>query len=171
MKWVFRALTLVSLMAALALPLFIQDRQGNNLPGISLPGADKAPALVRVPESLEPEVKRQVYKWRDAGGILHYGDTPPDGVTYETLTVSNRVNVIKSIPVKRPQAEDSAGMTAAAEVTPKAMLPPATQEVLEDAEKKDVLSVDRALHIMEEAKAVRDLMEARNQQLEHLVGQ
>ncbi|RMF12978.1 MAG: DUF4124 domain-containing protein [Gammaproteobacteria bacterium] len=137
--------------------------------GISLPGSVDTPALVKVPQSLEPEVVREVFKWRDADGVLHYGDAPPDGVKFETITVSNRINVIKSVPVERPE-EKAARESPVAGSSPRDAISEEAKEKLEEAAQQDVLSVERAMDIMNEAKAVRELMEARNQQLSKLVG-
>ena len=45
----------------------------------------------------------KVYRWRDAGGVLHITDQPPRGRKYEKVTLQEDVNVIPmSAPVPAP---------------------------------------------------------------------
>ncbi|WP_238384953.1 DUF4124 domain-containing protein [Hahella chejuensis] len=166
MKWIFRFLTLASLGVALALPFFIKDKTGSPMWRLPLPEGTETPTLMTMDKKLpEQEVVRQVYKWRDAEGVLQYSDAPPpEGVNVDVISVSNKTNIIQSVPTeKKEEPQVATG-------SPRDALPPETRKTLEDAENKDTLSFERALNLMDEAKAVRDLMNERNKQLQQVNG-
>ncbi len=128
-----------------------------------LKGQD-TPTLIQLDKRMpEEEVIRQVYKWKDKDGVWQYSDAPPpEGVEVATLSVSNKANIIQS--TKIPKDETEAGSGQSPQISADA------QKTLEDAAEEDVLSLERALNIMEEAKAVRELMNARNQHLNEIAG-
>ena len=103
--------------------------------------------------------ERTVYKWKDSDNVWHYGDQPPEGSQFSTLVVNDQTNIIQSTPV--PEKEPP---TSIAQSTPdkKTYTPPKSSE--------DALTLDKALNIVDDAHAVRDMMEQRNQQLDAIAG-
>jgi len=132
----------------------------------SLPffNSQNAPALLQVDKLPEKEVVREVYKWQDENKVWQYSDVPPpEGTQTAKLKISNRnTNIIQSI--KPPELKNPGTLTATA------IDSPAAKATLEEASDKSVLSFDRAANIVNEAKAVAELMNARNQQLQHITG-
>ena len=131
----------------------------------SLPflNSQNAPTLLQVDKLPEEEVVREVYKWQDENGVWQYSDMPPpEGTQTAKLKVSNKTNIIQSF--KPPQPEDTDTSTASSAISP------AAKATLEEASEQDVLSFDRAANIVNEAKAVAELMNARNQQLQQITG-
>ncbi|WP_020409956.1 DUF4124 domain-containing protein [Hahella ganghwensis] len=122
------------------------------------------PTLIQLDKKLpEKEVVRQVYKWKDSEGVWQYSDAPPpEGTEVATLSVSNKANIIQSVKVPEEEPENT--------ISPTSQISSEAQKTLEEAADEDVLSFDRALNIMEEAKAVRELMNARNQHLNEIAG-
>jgi hypothetical protein len=157
MKWIFRLLTLGSMAAIVTLPLYM-DRLGG-ITGFSTGSSGDQPPVLSVGQPLESEVTRQVYKWRDKNGVWQYSDVPPgEGTQTDIIKVSNQTNIIQSVPVRpEPQQQD-----------PRNNISEKSKKVLDDAKNKDLLSLDRARNIIEETKAVRELMESRNHHLENV---
>jgi len=153
MKWVFRLFTLALLGVALGLPFFMNNKQGQ--PMLSLPSlSDMVPERATI---------RTVYKWQDAEGVWHYGDSAPADGTYSSLEVSDQTNVIQLLTdeerasLKPAPAEPANNLVAnTAAPTP----PPADGG----------LTLERALNLVNEAKAVRDQMNARTENLQRTLG-
>ncbi len=68
---------------------------------------EAAPGIVRgflIDTSLLPEAAKvpatTLYKWQDKQGRWHVGDTPPEGLPYETVEYRHDVNVLPSIQVE-----------------------------------------------------------------------
>ncbi|OZG74812.1 DUF4124 domain-containing protein [Hahella sp. CCB-MM4] len=122
------------------------------------------PTLIQLDKRLpEEEVVREVFKWKDSNGVWQYSDEPPpEGTAVSTLSVSNKANIIQA--TKIPKDDPTTGEGQPLDISADA------KKTLEEAADEDVLSLDRALNIMEEAKAVRELMNARNQQLKEVAG-
>lgn len=156
MKWFFRLLTLGSMTAILALPFYM-----DNLGGISgmFGGGSASPTpVLSVGQPLEKKVVREVYKWRDNNGVLQYSDVPPvQGTQSDIIAVSNQTNIIQSVPSEPESSAQEA----------KNQLSDKSAKTLDEAEQQDLLSFERAKNIIDEAKAVRELMEKRNQGLEN----
>ena len=161
MKWIYRIFTLVLLGGALSIPFFMKNKQGD--PMMSLPTlnelspgsiASKAPGL---------SSDRTVFKWKDKQGVWHYGDHAPSNSTqFSTLTVNDQTNIVQSTPV--PKEEPAPSSTVLTSKDKKAdYTPPKNSE--------DVLTLERALNIVDDAHAARDMMEQRNNQLDALIGQ
>jgi len=157
MKWFFRLLTLGSLTAILALPFYMDNPVGIN--GMFGSGSASPTPVLSVGQPLEKKIVREVYKWRDKNGVLQYSDVPPaQGTRSDIIAVSNQTNIIQSVPSEpEPSPVDA-----------KNQLSVKSKKTLDEAEQKDLLSLDRAKNIIDEAKAVRELMENRNQGLEKL---
>jgi len=162
MKWIYRIFTLILLGGALAVPFFMKNNQGE--PMMSLPTLnDLSPSNIasKAPGGVSND--RTVFKWKDEQGVWHYGDQPPSNSTqFSTLVVNDQTNIIQSTPVAKD--EPAPPPTAAVPEDGKAgYIPPKNDE--------DVLTLERALNIVDDAHAVRDMMEQRNSQLDALTGQ
>ncbi len=162
MKWIYRLMTFAILAAAITFPFFMDNHEGE--PMLSLPSASDF-----IPPVLKPEAgslsdaysggERTVYKWQDEHGTWHYGDLPPENAQQPvaTISVNTQTNIIQSVPVEQPAEAASASISASSQYTAPT-----------DAE---LLSLDRAMNILNETKAVRDVMESRNSQLNAIVGE
>jgi len=161
MKWIYRIFTLILLGGALSVPFFMKNKQGE--PMMSLPTLnDLSPGNIA---SKAPGISndRTVFKWKDEQGVWHYGDQPPANNTqFSTLVVNDQTNIIQSTPI--PKDEPVPPATAMDPKDEKAGYTPPKNE-------EDVLTLERALNIVDDAHAVRDMMEQRNSQLDALVGQ
>lgn len=158
MKWIYRIFTAIILIGALAIPFVMKNKQGE--PMMSLPNLnDLSPsAIISNTPSLPSE--RTIYKWKDHNGVWHYGDQPPSDTTFSTLVVNDQTNIIQSTPV--PEATAPAATTEANIAKQETYQPPKNNE--------DTLTLDRALNIVDDAHAVREMMEQRNQQLDAISG-
>lgn len=158
MKWIYRLFTAIILIAAMTIPFVMKNKQGE--PMMSLPSFnDLSPsAIISNAPSLPSD--RTVYKWKDQNGVWHYGDQPPEGIQFSTLVVNDQTNIIKSTPIPEKPAPTPA--TIASSENKAGYKVPKNNE--------DVLTLDRALNIVDDAHAVRDMMEQRNQQLNTLTG-
>lgn len=161
MKWLYRLFTLAILAVAMGLPFFIDNKDGK--PMLSIPEvSDLVPGTSSSNESSTSMISRErtVFKWQDSQGGWHYGDTPPPGaLNVSSLTVDSNTNVIQSIPTEKDKAEE-AGL--AGDSQPKNTLPSSDE---------DLLSLDRAMNILNETKDVAAMMEARNDTLNQIVGE
>jgi len=156
MKWMFRLTTVSMLIAAIGLPFFINNKQGE--PMLSLPTSKDL--FASTPESgqtLLPATQTKVYKWQDAQGVWHYGDQAPTAQTpVQTVVVDSRTNVIQGL---QPAPEDD---TSPATQTNKARTP---------QDNSDLLTLDRAMNLMQDAQLAAQAMEARNKHLNTIVGE
>ncbi len=158
MKWIYRAFTLIMLGGALSIPFFIKNNQGE--PMMSLPELkDLAPSALVDKASNAPN-DRTFYKWKDEKGVWHYGDQQPENAQFSTLVVNDNTNIIQSpsLPEEEPPASTEVSST-----NPKMGYKPPQKD-------EDALTLDRALNIVNDAHATRDMMEQRNRQLDAIVG-
>lgn len=158
MKWIYRIFTLAILAAALAIPFFMKNKQGE--PMMSLPEIKDLTPSSLVSNTPNMSSDRTVYKWKDANGVWHYGDQPPEGSQFSTLVVNDKTNIVQSTPV--PEKTPMPTTTIPNTDNKKGYSPPKNNE--------DTLTLDRALNIVDDAHAVREMMEQRNQQLDALAG-
>lgn len=158
MKWIYRIFTLIILAGALAIPFFMKNKQGE--PMMSLPTLNDLSPSAMVSSTPSISSDRTVYKWQDTNGVWHYGDEPPEGAQFSTLVVNDQTNIIQSTPVPEKAPPPNKAITGTD--TNKAYSPPKNNE--------DTLTLDRALNIVDDAHAVRDMMEQRNQQLDAIAG-
>lgn len=155
MKWIYRFLTIASLVAALAIPFFINNK--DDKPMLSLPTAsDLMPGKT---EAMLPGNTRTVFKWKDANGVWHFGDQPPASSTtkVETMSIATDANIIQSIKPPAPEAP--------AEPAPSKSQTPAMTDSNED-----MLSFERFKNVMNDAKGAAQLMEQRNAHLKEITG-
>jgi len=157
MKWIFRLTTILVLVAAMALPFFIDNNNGE--PMLSLPSTESflpSKSSTATISNVLPTTTT-VFKWKDTSGVWHYTDqAPTDRVDIETVEIDTRTNIIQSFSDSSPDvAADSAASTAAKMTSPDA----------------GFLSLDRAMNVMQDAKLARKAMEQRNQQLQEIIGE
>jgi len=155
MKWIYRLFTFVLIGGAMAFPFFMDNKSGK--PMLSLPEPkDFIPSSLtsgQAPVSL-PSSSQTFYKWQDKQGTWHYGDTPPvNGSNFSTVEIDSNTNVIQSIPIEEDSEQPNLTNT------------PNTQKQ-KDTPVSDVLSFERALNVLNDAKEVQGLMNDRNAQLE-----
>lgn len=157
MKWIFRFLTIASLVIAMGVPFFINNK--DDKPMLSLPTAsDLMPGKS---ETMLPGNNRTVYKWKDAEGVWHYGDEPPANAAtaVEKMSIATNANIIQSVKPPAPEAP--------AEPAPQAQ--PKTPTMTDANE--DVLSFERLKNVMNDAKGAAQMMEQRNSQLKEINGE
>jgi len=168
MKWIYRLFTLGILSAAIIGPFFLKTQNGQ--PVIEMPSVDDFIPDQIIPDSLMPgsgqpsdaaatsSTGKTFYKWQDEHGNWHYGDQPPvGGPKVSTLQVDTNANIIQSFKIE-PEEEDESLPNQPAQ----AKLP----ERLGSGE----LTLDSAVNIMDDAKAVAEMMNSRNEQLKTLSG-
>ena len=122
MKWIFRLTTILVLVAAMALPFFIDNNNGE--PMLSLPSTESflpSKSSTATISNVLPTTTT-VFKWKDASGVWHYTDqAPTDRVDIETVEIDTRTNIIQSFSDSSPDvAADSAASTAAKMTSPDA---------------------------------------------------
>ncbi len=167
MKLITRFITICLLAAAIILPFFFKVENGK--PTLAMPtSADLIPDKI-LPDSItgnqsspsstsnSSSNKVSFYKWQDADGMWHYGDRPPPSAkNLSTMNVNTNANIIQSLKLESDEEEKEFEQ----ETKPK------MSETLADGQ----LTADDALNIMGDAKAVRDMMESRNDALKSIVG-
>jgi len=156
MKWIYRLLTLTLLGAAIAFPFFMKNQNGK--PMFSMPEPkDLIPSAFtsdQTPTSLPSTSSQKFYKWQDKQGTWHYGDTPPkNDPNFSTIEVDSNTNVIKSFPM--PSKEDQPATLNAPKMTNQTDIPAS-----------NILSLDRAMNVLNDAQKVQGLMDNRNAQLD-----
>ena len=163
MKWFSRFLTLCSLTAVIAIPLYMSKTGSIPFLGGSSGSGSSGSSILSVGKPAEKLVVRKVYKWQDASGAWQYSDVPPpEGTDVATLTVTNQTNIIQSVPVEKSTPELTGTTSAKDNISEK------SKKTLEEAEEKELISLDRVENILGEAKAVQELMNSRNQQLDNI---
>jgi len=171
MKWIYRFFTILMLSAALIGPFFLDNQDGEamlSMPDISDLNPSKLISSASIGSSEEAgqpndpliSSSRTVFKWKDEHGVWHYGDQAPEqNATVSTLNVDTNTNIIQSLKIE-PEVEippDTEAVTGA--ITP---MP---------TKGEDFLTMDRAMNIMNDAKAVQGMMNSRNAQLKAITGE
>lgn len=157
MKWVFRLTSVLLLIAAMGLPFFIDNKNGE--PMLSLPSTEGLLNTESATSAIAPALPSttKVFKWKDENGVWHYTDQAPKGnANVETVEVNSRTNIIQGLNIAEPNESTNTAADISANMTPP------------DA---DFLSLERAKNIMSDAKLARQAMEQRNQQLQAIVGE
>lgn len=154
MKWIYRIVSIVILGVAIGLPFFMDNKQGK--PMLSLPSVDDITPDIPDANTLTGG-ERVYYKWQDQYGQWHFGDEPPEGVKPIPVSVNVNANIIQSTPVEEPEIEPVYGPEGAM---------PSKGGYQAPGSKDEVLTLDRALNIVNDAHAVKDMMNARNKALE-----
>jgi len=161
MKWIYRLLTVAMLGGAMLFPFFMDNKDGK--PMFSLPDTkDLIPSSLSSGKTIPalPSRAQTFYKWQDKHGTWHYGDTPPtNGPNFSTIKVDSNTNVIQSVPVlSKPEPTTPAS-------TPYSPNIPNTTNPA-DTPLSDVLSLERAMNVLNDAQNVQGLMDNHNAQLE-----
>lgn len=129
---------LLVLIAAFAIPFTVPMNNGKPLLEFSMPRL----ATPELPDVSIPEIgtgkqennQVQLYRWKDAGGVWQFANTPPSGVAYEVQTVDTNTNIIQAVPTEVETAEPVKG--EADPITPLSGLSPSqAMKTLEDAKK------------------------------------
>lgn len=159
MKWIYRLLTIAVIGGAMLFPFFINNDKGK--PMFSFPEAkDFIPSDLTSGKAIPalPSSSQTFYKWQDEHGTWHYGDTPPaDGPRISTIEIDSNTNIIQSIPTEKPPESTNASGLASPNTNP-------------DIPTSNVLSLERAMNVLNDAKNVQGLMDNHNAQLEALNG-
>jgi len=159
MKWIYRLLTLAIIGGAMLFPFFMDNNEGK--PMFSLPETkDLIPSSLLSGKTTPvlPSSSQTFYKWKDEHGTWHYGDTPPtNGPRFSTIEVDSNANVIQSIPVTPVQKPTSPASTPKTSNTP-------------DTPLSNVVSLERAMNVLNDAQNVQGLMDSHNAQLEATTG-
>ena len=157
MKWIYRLLTIAMLGGAVLFPFFMKDHKGE--PMFSLPEAeDFVPASLSSDDTLPslPSSAQTFYKWQDEQGTWHYGDTPPiDGPRFSTIEIDSNTNVIQSVAVE-PTLDQKMATSPS----------PGTKSTTPDLPDSNILSLERAMNVLNDAQNVQNLMNNHNAQLE-----
>ncbi len=168
MKYITRFITLSLLAAAIIVPFFIKTGDGG--PTLGMPTADDFIPDKLLPDSLtgnksetssnssKMSSTQTFHKWQDENGQWHYGDTPPPGSQNVTdVSVNTQANIIQAVKVESEFDK----------VKPLEAEKPKLSKTLTDGK----LTIDDAMNVMNDASAVRDMMEHRNKALESIAGQ
>lgn len=133
---------LVVLGAAVATPYFIQSRGGDLLKNFD---ADQTLDI------LSTEKTRQQYqKWQDEKGVWHFGDSIPEGVATEVVSVDTAANVIRSIQLakhKEQVQQDTEQSSNTSLPFPGTVSADKVGEMLNDAQNVQKLLDDRAAQL------------------------
>ena len=96
----------IFMVGALVFLFFIGKQTGVKAP--ELPDLKVPTALIEMAapknEAGEPIIDTGVYKWKDASGRWHYGDTPPENIKPQMVDVDPNRNVIAGTPKQDEQA-------------------------------------------------------------------
>jgi len=155
MKWIYRLFTLALIGGAMLFPFFMNNHEGK--PMFSLPEAKDLIPSSLTPNKITPSLpssSQTFYKWQDEHGTWHYGDTPPvNGPRFSTIEVDSNTNVIQSVPVASdPKPTDSPN--------------PPNPTNTPDIPLSNVVSLERAMNVLNDAQKVQGLMDKHNAQLE-----
>lgn len=157
MKWIYRLFTVAILGGAMLLPFFINNHEGK--PMFSIPEAgDLVPSALTSGQDNSPlpsiSTSQTFYKWQDENGTWHYGDAPPAKASgFSTIEIDSNTNVIQSIP-------------SADEPPPASNVNQVNTSPDTSTSVGNVLSLDRAMNVLQDAQKVQGLMDNHNAQLE-----
>lgn len=165
MKLISRFIVICMLGAAIILPFFFKVENG--IPTLAMPtSADLIPDKIlpdsitgnesTAPKASSSGSKVSFFKWQDSNGMWHYGDRPPAGAqNVKAMDVSTNVNIIQSVKIEPKEGSQSAS---------------APKDLRSESLKDGQLTPEDAFNAMSDAKAVRDMMESRNETLKAITG-
>lgn len=167
MKWLFRLPIIVMLMAALAMPFFLKEKNGR--PAFEAPDIGSM-AKFSPTELFSNDPKEissvseptHVYKWQDENGQWHYGDKPPinsQSSSLQTVELDPNTNVIQSLKIPEQESKEDLGNDRAKELVDEMTAP-----------EEDMLSFERLQNVMKDAQLAADAMESRNDVLKKIAG-
>lgn len=98
---------------------------------------DKVPSNIT---SVVTDKKVQVYKWRDANGVMQFSNTPPPDSTAEQVSLDPNTNLMQAVKVeeKKPEQAQVVQAPGVSPYSPKQM-----KKVLEDAKGVEALLQQR----------------------------
>lgn len=135
-----KKLIFVVLAAAIIAPMFIKGPDGEPIMSLSDWIPEKPDVSAIAPGSSEPQ---QFYRYQDADGNWQYTDRPPEGVQVETVAVDTNVNRMDSVEIKPRETKEASRPTA-----------PGVAGYVENLK-----------NAKQDAEAVQQLMDDRNEQL------
>lgn len=96
----------------------------------------------------------EMYKWKDANGVTHYAQLPPDGVDAEMMSIDGKKNDYRRLPrATRPAAEDNP-VEEEVESETETQVAMTGEEALEQAE---AMAEDERERIAAEEKRICDI--------------
>lgn len=96
--------------------------------------------------------QKTFYKWQDAQGNWHMSDQVPDGVQAQPVQVDTAANILQRVEIRKPPEPEKNSVSAA--------IAPAAPGIPMTVNPADIPK------LLEQAKGVQDLMDARVQQLD-----
>ena len=157
MRKMLSMLLMILIIAAIA-PFALPLKNGEPLlkwSDISIPQLPTIPKLPGLnsenPEELTPVI---TYKWQDADGHWHLGDTPPANYVYEIITVDPSANLIQPVPA----ASKSTTAPTAKINTEQPSYSPAT-----------AYNPEKVTEIMDSARNVSKILQQRKEQQDQLL--
>ncbi len=135
----------ILLGGALALPYFLTGPDGKPL-------MDMESAI---DTTLSTDQTRQTYyKWQDANGVWHFGDTVPEGVKKVAVSVDTAANILSAtkVPEKKKPEEQRPLKKAEAPA-------PGTNAIL---------NPEKAMQAMDDAKALQGILDDRTKTINEL---
>jgi hypothetical protein len=94
--------------------------------------------------TLTPLATAQVYKWTDAGGTVHYSQTPPEqGTNFKKVTTTGSVKPLAAPPAASNQTTSSTAVSTPAPQAPQAPVAntPENRDKLCDALKNNIAAL------------------------------
>lgn len=134
-------------------PLALLLKPFGGVPGLSLQGLQQQ--VERIGERTEQEVSgpRTVYRWRDAGGQLHYGQQPPaDAQQVKALHLDPNTNVIAAFRDPKAVATEEAAEATEDEASEKRAGEPAMPSPY---------SPEQIKQLFEDTRALKETLESR----------
>jgi Domain of unknown function (DUF4124) len=191
MKWLFRLFSVVLLLGALSTPIYLHYKKNGDQISISAIATDIGRSAKQAIDKLKgafgqntagaegsssmgleaageadngdgnPSLTK-LYQWQDESGQWHFSDTPPEDKG-ATGNVAQRV--IDSKDVMTVPAISTSGSTGGLDNNKATSNGWSTTNQTDD-----VLSIENAVNVMDNAKAAAQQMEQRNQALKEIVG-
>lgn len=160
MKLIVRFFTLSILAVGVGFAFFVKIDNGR--PTLALPDVSGV-SLPDLPDMNTARVTTS-YKWQDEKGRWHYGDTPPENLPFTELQVSNQTNIIQSL-----SDADRAKLAPPETLSVAANPPTSVNAQPAPSSENSELGLSQALNVLNDAKAVRAQMEARNSAMDGIV--
>ena len=166
-----------SVVLAMAGPFFMKGSNGQALMNIkdlipsfnmpTIPGGGKGEITSSVNEASQMLGKQRFYKWKDKNGIWQFSQTPPpEGVDTKAVDVYPDANIIQSM--SKDKIANTLGLSKPQSM---AQIKTNKKDPLEDMDSglfPSTIPLDRVPNLINDAKAVQDLMNQRGEQLKNL---
>lgn len=110
--------------------------------------------------------KQQFYKWKDKNGVWQFSQTPPPpGIENNTVDVYPDANIIQSMP--KDKIDSALGRTVTETVNSVTKAPESPLDDLGTGLFPTTVPLDKIPDLINQAKAVQDLMNQRGEQLKN----